>query len=209
MPPDPMPPRMAMTQQARQQLLQHQLQQHQQQHVTPLTPSHSIVYDGSRRYQNDTSVTAFVVAETVATIGMHAFSNSGVIAVAELPAVDTILLAAFLGCKKLETANLVGVKSIGGLVFQDCPLLGSVFLTSDVCYVKEGLLRSFDAGCLVLGEPHLRATFLLCLMSDRDSTLGRVEGRAMLGSLDLQLARKNFDNSGQCVGVWRKILTYV
>ena len=31
----------------------------------------------------------------------------------------------------------------------------------------------------------------------------------MLGSLDLYRARDNFRNSGECVGLWRTIFTYV
>jgi len=185
--------------------------------------------DSDEQFKDWEGVVEAVVKEGVKAVGEMAFYGCKNLIKAIIPeGVEDIDDSAFGSCEKLAAVTIpFTVKTIGDLAFMNTALKEVRLSRSneytideyarwgeedgdfDQEYWKEQDVnyrdkRSFPDNCKVSRlELHIRATFLLCLKSSHE-----IEG-AMPGQLDLTLAREYFLNSGEGVGLWRFIWTYV
>jgi len=178
-----------------------------------------------------------VVKEGVTRVGDGAFKGCRNMIRATIPeGVEEIGRSAFEDCVKLTTVTIASTaKKIGDRAFVGCTALREVHVPRSVDYFDGKLwdqyddfsqwatndnflgagilggkmeMGSFPKTCLVMRlEPLIRATFLFCLKSE--SEIGGAIDAATLGKLNLRRARDNFRNSGECVGPWKIILTFV
>ena len=193
-------------------------------------------YNGARTFKDNLTVTNFTVARHVTLIDHHVFSGcTSITSLLGLAGskVTTIGCKAFAGtsitsldglgddvrmlhcnafedCELLRSADLFKVTTVEPSAFYGCINLNCVHLLRSVRYFKRTTSTppSFPPWCDVRRmEPHIRAIFLLCLQTNSDVGLGRRS--AVLGTLTLRLARDHFRESGECIGPWRQIPTYI
>lgn len=80
-----------------------------------------VVAIAERAFENDKTLKSVVIPNTISTIGMYAFSGSGLTGGIAIPnSVNEIGGAAFMSCQ-LDTA-VIGAKAIGVGAFYQCPL---------------------------------------------------------------------------------------
>ena len=142
----------------------------------------------------------------VKKVGKDAFNRCSNLTKVTIPAgVSEIGELAFFACVRLTCVHLPpSLKNIRRWAFKECDRLGQVRVPRDTVYIKDGDYRSFPETCSIRRlEPHIRATFLLCLYATSDVQ------HAKLGTLELARARDNFRNAGEGIGPWRSILTFI